>query len=236
MTRNDPMEMERLKDKLAVEFETKDLGPLCYFLGMEVAGNKSGISVSQRKYILDLLKETRMLGCKPVDTPMDLVKKIGQQKESTPIDTGRYQHLVGKLIYLSHSRLDIAFAVSVVSQYMHAPCEEHVKTVYRILNYLKGSLGKGLYFRKNETRSIEGFTDANWTGSIDDRRSTSGYCTFMWGNLVTWRSKKQTMVARSNAEAEFHAIAHGMCELLWLKQLLRRNWCEGGDANEGVLR
>ncbi|RVW43692.1 Retrovirus-related Pol polyprotein from transposon RE1 [Vitis vinifera] len=161
MTGNDLMEMERLKEKLATEFETKDLGPLCYFLRMEVARNKSGISVSQRKYILDLLKETRMPGCKPVDTPIDLVKKIGEQKESTPVDTGRYQLLVGKLIYLSHSRSDIAFAVSVVSQYMHAPCEEHVKTVYRILNYLKGSLGKGLYFRKNETRSIEGFTNAN---------------------------------------------------------------------------
>ena len=236
MTGNDLMEMERLKEKLATEFETKDLGPLCYFLRMEVARNKSGISVSQRKYILDLLKETGMLGCKPMDTPMDPLKKIGEQKESTPVDTGRYQRLVGKLIYLSHSRSDIAFAVSVVSQYMHAPCEEHVKTVYRILNYLKGSLGKGLYFRKNETRSIEGFTNANWARSIDNRRSTSGYCTFVWGNLVTWRSKKQTVVARSSTEVEFCAIAHGMCELLWLKQLLRRNWCEGGDANEGVLR
>ena len=185
MTGNDPMEMERLKEKLVVEFETKDLGPLHYFLGMEVARNKSGISVSQRKYILDLLKETRMLGCKPVDTPMDPLKKIGEQKESTPVDTGRYQRLVGKLIYLSHTRPDIAFAVSVVSQYMHAPCEEHMEVVYRIMKYLKGSLGKGLYFRKNETRSIEGFTDADWADSIDDRRSTSGYCTFVWGNLVT---------------------------------------------------
>ena len=115
MTGNDLMEMERLKEKLATELETKDLGPLCYFLRMEVARNKSGISVSQRKCILDILKEAGMLGCKPVDTPMDLIKKIGQQKESTPIDTGRYQHLVGKLIYLSHTRPNIAFAVSVVS-------------------------------------------------------------------------------------------------------------------------
>ena len=78
VTRNDPMEMEQLKEKLAAKFETKDLGPLRYFLGMEVAGNKSGISVSQRKCILDILKEARMLGCKPVDTPMDPVKKIGE--------------------------------------------------------------------------------------------------------------------------------------------------------------
>ena len=83
------MEMERLKEKLAAEFETKDLGPLRYFLGMEVTRNKSGISISQRKYILDLLKEIRMLGCKLVDAPMDPVKKVGEQKESTPVDTGR---------------------------------------------------------------------------------------------------------------------------------------------------
>ena len=85
----------------------------------------------------------------------------------------------------------------------------------------KVSIGKGLFFRKKETRSIEGFTDANWASTIDDQRSTSGYCTFVWGNLATWRNKKQTIVTRSSVEAEFHAIAHDMCELPWLKQLLQ---------------
>lgn len=220
LTGNDTMEMKRLKTRLASEFEIKDLGSLRYFLGMEVARNKKGISVTQRKYVLDLLKETGMLGSKPVDTPMDSTTKLGDKKDGTPVDTGRYQRLVGKLIYLSHTRPDIAFAVSVVSQYMHAPCEEHMEAVLRILKYLKGSPGKGLFFSKNETRSIEGFTDADWAGSIEDRRSTSGYCTFVWGNLVTWRSKKQTVVARSSAEAEFRAMAHGTCEMLWLKLLL----------------
>ena len=100
---------------------------------------------------------------------------------------------------------------------MHAPCEEQMESVFKILKHLKGSPGKGLYFRKNETRSIEGFTDAYWADSIDDRKSTSGYCTFVWGNFVTWRSKKQKVVARSRVEAEFRPIAHGMFELLWFK-------------------
>ena len=182
---NDTMEMTRLKSRLATEFEIKDLGPLRYFLGMEVARNKKGISVTQRKYVLDLLKETGMLGCKPVDTPIDSIPKTGGNKDGIPVDTGRYQRLVGKLIYLSHTRPDIAFAVSVVSQHMHAPCEEHMEVVLRIVKYLKGSPGKGLFFNKHETRSIEGFTDADWAGSVEDRRSTSGYCTFVWGNLVT---------------------------------------------------
>ncbi|RVW23029.1 Retrovirus-related Pol polyprotein from transposon RE1 [Vitis vinifera] len=162
-----------------------------------------------------------MLGCKPLDAVMDPVKQIEEQKESTPINIERYQHPVGMLIYLSHTRLDIAFVIRIVSQYMHSPCKEHMEVVYRIIKYLKVSLGKGLFFRKNETRSIEGFTDANWASSIDDQRSTSSYCIFVWGNLATWRSKKQIVVARSSAEAEFCAIAHDMCELLWLKQLLQ---------------
>lgn len=150
ITRNNEAETERLKNKLATEFEIKDLGLLRYFSGMEVVRNRSGIIVSQRKYVLDILKEIKMLGCIPVDTPMDPVKKIGDRESGTPVDTGRYQHLVAKLIYLSHTRLDIAFAISVVSQYMHAPCEEHLEVVCRILKYLEGTPGKGLFFRKNE--------------------------------------------------------------------------------------
>ena len=91
----------------------------------------------------------------------------------------------------------------------------------RILGYLKSTLGKCLLFSKNNHLRVEAYTDADWTSFITDRRSTLGYCTFMGGNLVTWRSKKQHVVARSSAEAEFQAMALGICELMWLKGLLR---------------
>ena len=103
---------------------------------------------------------------------------------------------------------------------MHDPYEEHLEAVYRILKYLKMTPGKGLYFRKNEERSVEAFTDVDWVGLVDDRMSTSGYCTKVWGNTITWRSKKQTMVARSSAEAEYRVVAQGRCELMWIKRLL----------------
>ncbi|RVW87679.1 Retrovirus-related Pol polyprotein from transposon RE1 [Vitis vinifera] len=209
-----------VEEVLSEEFEVKDLGNLKYFLGMEVARSRKGIVVSQRKYILDLLKETGMLGCKPIDTPMDSQKKLGIEKESTPVDRGRYQRLVGRLIYLSHTRPDIGFAVSAVSQFMHSPTEEHMEAVYRILRYLKMTPGKGLFFRKTENRDIEVYSDADWAGNIIDRRSTSGYCSFVWGNLVTWRSKKQSIVARSSAEAEYRALAQGICEGIWIKRVL----------------
>lgn len=210
-----------IKSLLAAEFEIKDLGNLKYFLGMEIARSRKGISVSQRKYVLDLLKETGMLGCKPVDTPMDPTIKLGAKENCAPVDKGRYQRLVGKLIYLSHTRPDIGFAVSMVSQFMNNPNEEHMEAVYRILRYLKLTPGRGLFFEKNQRRDIEVFSDADWAGSVQDRRSTSGYCTFVWGNLVTWRSKKQSVVSRSSAEAEFRAMAHGICEGIWLKRVLK---------------
>ena len=151
-----------------------------------------------------------MTGCILVDTHMDPNTKL--QTTGISVDKGRYQRLVGKLLYLAHTRPDIGFPVSVVSQFINNPTEEHMNAVYRILQYLKKDPGKGLFFRKVENRAIEVFTDADWAGSPIHRRSTSGYCSFVWGNLVTWRSKKQSVVARSSAEAELRALTFVICE------------------------
>ncbi|KAH9649138.1 hypothetical protein KPL70_025878 [Citrus sinensis] len=219
LTGDDLKELVDLKEKMARDFEIKDLGVLKYFLGMEFTRSKEGIFVNQRKYILDLLKETGLLGCKAVETPMEDNLKLSPAKAEDVIDREKFQRLVGKLIYLSHTRPDIAFAVSMVSQFMHSPGQEHFDATYRILRYLKGTPGKGLMFRKRDNLQIEVFTDADWAGSSTDRRSTSGYCTFIGGNLVTRRSKKQNVVARSSAEAEFGSLSHGICEAIWIKRL-----------------
>jgi len=187
---------------------------------MEVARSKKGIVVSQQKYILDLLKETGMMGCRPANTPIDPNQKLQSEGKGDLVDTTRYQRLVGRLIYLSHTRPDITFAVSLVSEFMQSPHEEHLEAVHRILSYLKSTPGRGLFFKKTGQQAIEVFTDADWAGSITDRKSTSGYCTFVWGNLVTWRSKKQDVVARSSAEADYRTMAQGVCEILWLKRIL----------------
>ena len=171
--------------------------------------------------MLDLLTETGMLGCKPVETPMEMNHKLGIHPDQALTDKGRYQQLVRRLIYLSHTRPDIAYAVSVVSQFMHAPSEEHMEAVYRILRYLKSAPGKGLLFSKNGISNIEGYTDSDWAGDQTTRRSTSSYFTFVEGNLVTWKSKKHKVVARSSVEAEFRGMTHGVCELLWIRNILR---------------
>ncbi|RVW39495.1 Retrovirus-related Pol polyprotein from transposon RE1, partial [Vitis vinifera] len=195
ITGDDEEGIGNLKKLLAREFEIKDLGQLRYFLGMEVGRTKEGIVVTQRKYVLDLLQETGMLGCKPVDTPMDPIGKIDKDNDSHPTDKD--------------------------SRYMNNPTERHMKAVYRILQYLKKSPGRGLYFKKTSSREVEVFTDADWAGSLTDWRSTTGYCSYVWGNLVTWRSKKQSVVARSSAEAEFRAMANGICEGMWLQRILK---------------
>ncbi|KAL5736254.1 hypothetical protein ACOSQ2_031042 [Xanthoceras sorbifolium] len=223
VTGNNDLEMTNLQRHLATEFKMKDLGVLRYFLGIEVARSKHRIFLSQRKYVLNLHTETGMLASKPTDTPMDKNHKLCEcpdHPDQTPANKERYQRLVGKLIHMSHTRPDIAYAVSVVSQFIHAPTESHMDAVLWILRYLKGALGRGLIFSKNEHLDIKGYKDVDWAGNASDRRSTSGYFTFIGGNLVTWRSKKQTVVSRSSAEVEFRGIAQGITELLWLKNLL----------------
>ncbi|CAL8144209.1 unnamed protein product [Prunus armeniaca] len=210
VTGDDQTEIQSLQKYLASEFEMKSLGDLKYFLGIEVARSKHGIFLSQRKYVLDLLAETGMLDCKPIDTPSEQNHKLGLYPDQVPTNNERYQRLVGKLIYLAHTRPDIAYAVSVVSQFMHAPSEDHMAAVTRILRYLKVTHGKGLMFSKYGHTDVEGYTDADWAGSATYRRSTSGYFTFVGGNLVTWRSKKQKVVSRSSAEAEYRGMAHGL--------------------------
>ena len=153
---------------MAQEFEIKDLGQLKYFLGMEVTRSKGGISISQRKYTLDLLKETRMLGCKSVETPLDPTSKSELEEDSPLTDKGRFQRLVGKLIYLAHTRPDIGFAIGLVSRFMNKPTEKHLEAVLRILHYLKQSLGRGLYFRKTTSRGLEVLTEADWAGLLED--------------------------------------------------------------------
>ncbi|KAE8729490.1 putative Kinase family protein / peptidoglycan-binding LysM domain-containing protein [Hibiscus syriacus] len=209
-----------LKMNLAKEFETKDLGSMRYFLGMEVARSEEGLVINQRKYVLDLFAETGMLDCKPVETPMEQGLKFCKDRTGNPVNKETYQRLVGKLIYLSLTRPDIAYSVSIVSQHMSDPREEHLEAVNRILRFLKFTQGAGLIFRKNQDRTVKVYTDASWGGELTDRRSVSGYCAYVWGNLVTWRSKKQAIVSRSTAESEFRAMALGICEGMWIKRLL----------------
>ena len=137
-----------------------------------------------------MLEETGFLGGKVASTPVEPNFKIGENQDCKSVDKGRYQRLVGRLINLSHTRPDITFAVSLVSQFIHNPNEEYMQAVGRILSYLKSTPGKGILFKSGNGLTVEGYIDADYASSLVDRRSTTGYCIFLGGNLMSWRSKK----------------------------------------------
>ncbi|KAA0044927.1 putative mitochondrial protein [Cucumis melo var. makuwa] len=179
---DDTNEILHLKKKMGDEFEIKDLGNLKYFLGMEIVKSREGVSVSQKRYTLDWLTETGMLGCRSANTPIEFNAKLRDTGDKVSIDhIEKYQCLVGKLIYLSHTMPNISYPVSTVSQFMQTPYQKHMEAVNRILRYLKATSGKRLTFLKTDKRCIEAYTDSNWVGSIVDRNSISGSCTFVWG-------------------------------------------------------
>ena len=211
----------KLKQHLFNHFQTKDLRKLKYFLGIEIAQSKSGVVMSQTKYVLNILEETSMLDCKPIDTSMDPNVKFVLEQGEPLQDTKRYRRLVERLNYFTITRPNISFPVSVVSQFLQSPCDSHRDAVIRILCYIKGTSGQGVLYENRCHTQVIGNCDADWEGSPVDRHSTSGYCVFIRGNLISWKSMKQDVVARSSVEAEYRAMALETCELIWLKQLLQ---------------
>ncbi|XP_038880011.1 uncharacterized mitochondrial protein AtMg00810-like [Benincasa hispida] len=219
ITGDDALGIQSLKTFLHSQFYIKDLGMLKYFLGIEVIRSKKGILLSQRKYILDLLTETGKLGVKPCSTPMMLNLQLTKDGELLK-DHERYRRLVGKLNYLTLTRPDIAYSVSIVSQYMSCPTVNHWVSLEHILCYLKVALGCGLLYKDYGHTNIECISNADWVGSKEDIRSTLGYCVFVGGNLISWKSKKKNVVSRSSAKSEYRAMAQSVCELIWIYQLL----------------
>ena len=132
-----------------------------------------------------------------------------------------YRRLVGNLVYLTVTRSDISYVVHQVSQYLSAPRSTHYAAILRILRYLKSTLFHGLFYSAQSPLILCAFSNANWAGDPTDRRSTTGYCFLLGSSLISWRSKKQTHVARSNTEAEYRALADITSELLWLRWLLK---------------
>ncbi|WJZ90854.1 hypothetical protein VitviT2T_009971 [Vitis vinifera] len=170
---NDPEERKALQNYLFREFKMKYLGPLKYFLGIEVSRSSEGIFLPQRKYALDLLQETGMSEYQPVNTPIEEGLKLCVEPNQVSTDKGRYQRLVGRLMYLAHTRPDLAYALSVVSQYMHNPGEQHMNAVMRILRYLKNAPRNGILFAKNvDHQSIEVYTNADWASAGDPHLAT----------------------------------------------------------------
>ncbi|CAM8970229.1 unnamed protein product [Rhodiola kirilowii] len=210
-----------IKKAIHTKFRIKDLGLLKYFLGIEVARSSTGIFINQRKYALDLLTETGLLGCKPNTTPMDIKQKLALSTAPKLDDPTAYRQLVGKLLYLNVTRPDIAFSVHILSQFLAAPTEDHLQAAHRVLRYIKLAPAQGLLYPARAALTLEGFCDADWAACPVSRRSTTGFSIKLGPSLVSWRTRKQAVVSRSSAESEYRAMAQTCCELVWVVAILK---------------
>jgi histone deacetylase 1/2 len=195
---------------------------LHYFLGIEVSKVRDGILLTQEKYANDVLERVGMTQCKPVNSPLSTTEKLSRFKGSVlgPKDATNYRNIVGALQYLTLTRPNISFAVNKVCQFLHAPITTHWAAVKRILRNLQQSTRVGLKISKSPSLLVSAFSDADWAGRLDDRRSTGGFVVFLGTNLVSWSARKQATVSRSSTEVEYKALANATAEVMWIQTLL----------------
>ncbi|XP_020204384.1 uncharacterized protein LOC109789763 [Cajanus cajan] len=224
ITGNNTAFLRNIVSQLNSAFSLKDLGRLDYFLGIEVKSNSDGsLTLTQSKYILDLLNRTNMENSNSITSPMVSGCKLSKSGSDKFLDVSLYRSVVGALQYATITRPEISFSVNKVCQFMSNPLEQHWSAVKRILRYLKGTMSLGLHLQPtppNSPLSIHAYYDVDWASDPDDRRSTSGAAIFVGPNLISWWSKKQTIVARSSIEAEYRSLALATVEVLWIQTLL----------------
>jgi hypothetical protein len=215
------LELTNFKHAMQSEFEMTDLGIMKYFLGIEVDQSTKGIFVYQKKYAADIIKRFYMEECNPAETPIPLGTKLSKKDEGPIVDSTLYKILVGSLLYLTTTRPDIMYAASLVSRFMESPKDSHWKMVKRILRYVAGTLNFLLWYTKSYSNQLSGYTDSDFAGSLDDRKSTSGHVFQLGTNLISWASKKKPIVSISSTEIEYVATTSASCQAVWLRRILK---------------
>ncbi|GJS13699.1 putative ribonuclease H-like domain-containing protein [Tanacetum coccineum] len=210
-------EFEKLmKDK----FQMSSMGELTFFLGLQVQQKKKGIFISQDKYVHEILRKFNYSDVKSASTPTDLEKPLVQDGDAADVDEHLYRSMIGSLMYLTASRPDIMFAVCACARFQVSPKSSHLLAVKRIFRYLKGKPSLGLWYSKDSPLELVAYTDSDYAGATQDRKSTTGGCQFLGNRLISWQCKKQTVVATSTTEAEYVAAASCCGQVLWIQNQL----------------
>ena len=214
--------IKKTKTLFAQKFAVKDMGQLHYFLGVRVEQTDSTVWLSQEKYCNNILERYEMSDCYAVATPMETTARPTKAHDHSKMcDQRQYQSAIGSLLYLAGAtRPDISYAVHKLAQYCSSPTTEHWNLVKRVLRYVKGTVGLGLLYQRQDNSLLEVYSDSDYAGDMSDRKSTSGYALVKNGAVVSWKSKKQSIVAQSTAEAEYVALYFSAQETFWMRQLL----------------
>ncbi|XP_072054428.1 uncharacterized protein [Arachis hypogaea] len=208
------------REAMIKHFEMTDMGLMSYFLGIEVVQRDDGIFISQKKYANDILKKFQMEHSKPVSTPVEEKFKLLREDKGGAVNHTYYKSLIGSLRYLTATRPDIVFGVGLLSRFMEEPCTNHLQAAKRILRYIKGTLNDGIYYENTNEVNLVGYTDSDWAGDIETRKSTSGFVFHLGFGAISWSSKKQPVVALSTAEVEYIAAASCATQVVSLRRIL----------------
>eukprot|EP00253_Pinus_taeda_P019270 PITA_19270 len=179
------------------------------------------IEENDDKYVEAVLKRFNMQNIKAAVTPTVVGLKLTKEDSSKDFDPKLYKRIVGSLMYLTATRPDIMHAVSLISRFMERPKDTHWQAAKRILRYVNGMKGFGILYSSSESFMLTGYTDRDWAGSVDDRKSTSGYVFHMGSGAISWASKKHPVVALSTTEAEYVAATAATCQAVWLRRVIR---------------
>lgn len=220
LTGTDDALISHIKSILHSTFTIKDLGLAKYYLGLEVHRSETGIYIHQHKFVHDLLVEASLHDAKPLSLPVDYTVKLSADEGELIDDVSLYIKFIGKLLYLTTSRPDIAYIVNHLSQFLHKPRVPHLCALQRVLRYLKGTPFQGLFYPSDSTLQLVAYSDSDWGACLKSSRSVTGICLMPGNSLVTWVSRKQKVVSKSTAEAELRALADAICEISWLQLLL----------------
>ncbi|KAK2429756.1 putative mitochondrial protein [Trifolium repens] len=213
--------VQHFVQQMQSEFEMSLVGELTYFLGLQIKQMEDTIFISQSKYARNIIKKFGMDNAAHKRTPAPTHLKLTKDEKGISVDQSLYRSMIGSLLYLTASRPDITYAVGVCARYQADPKVSHMTQVKRILKYVNGTSDYGIMYSHCEDSTLYGYCDADWAGSADDRKSTSGGCFFLGTNLISWFSKKQNCVALSTAEAEYIAAGSSCSQLVWMKQMLK---------------
>jgi len=214
-------DMNAVKILLDEKFKIKNLGPLNFFLGLEVTRTRKGIHVYQIKYALDIMADSGMLAARPSSTPMTKDMKLMFKQDKCTYEAEAYRRIIGRLLYLTNTRPDINFPVQFLSQFTQFPTVNHHNAINHIFRYIKNSPTQGIFFSCDFDIQLKAFSDSDWAFCVVTQRTSTCYCIYLGSSLISWKTKKQSIVSRSLSEAEYRALATTACEIQWLTFLLQ---------------